>query len=85
MTKASLLQDLDNLKIAPHGTLLVHSSMKSIGDVEGGPDTVLDALSEYMNDGLLVLPTHTWASKNRRIMQKSCSRSCKDGAAALLF
>ncbi|RAV22589.1 AAC(3) family N-acetyltransferase [Paenibacillus contaminans] len=65
MTKASLLQDLDNLKIAPHGTLLVHSSMKSIGDVEGGPDTVLDALSEYMKDGLLVLPTHTWASINQ--------------------
>ncbi len=61
ITKASLLQDLKNLNIDPSGTLLVHSSMKSIGQVEGGPDAVLDAISEYMRDGLLVLPTHTWA------------------------
>ena len=38
--------------------------MKSIGEVEGGADTVLDALSEYMEPGLLVLPTHTWSYIN---------------------
>jgi len=59
-TKASLLADLRTLGIDPNGTLLVHSSYKSIGDVDGGPDTVLDALCEYMKDGLLILPTHTW-------------------------
>ncbi len=59
-TKESLMKDLERLNIKKEGTLLVHSSYKSIGDVEGGPDTVLDALSEYMKDGLLVLPTHTW-------------------------
>src|SRR5699024_7792070 len=48
-----------------YGTLLVHSSYKSIGDVKGGPDTVLDSLIEYMNKGLLVLPTHTWSYINK--------------------
>lgn len=60
-TKQSLLQQLDSLNIRKNGTLLVHSSMKSIGEVEGGADTVLDVLSTYMKDGLLVLPTHTWS------------------------
>lgn len=63
-TKQSLLDDLENLGIDRRGTLLVHSSMKSIGEVEGGADTVLDALSEYMKDGLLVMPTHTWSYIN---------------------
>jgi aminoglycoside 3-N-acetyltransferase len=60
-TKENLIRDLEKLGVDKQGTLLVHSSMKSIGDVEGGADTVLDALSEYMKDGLLVLPTHTWS------------------------
>jgi aminoglycoside 3-N-acetyltransferase len=59
--KEDLISDLDGMEIDPKGTLLVHSSMKSIGDVAGGADSVLDALSEYMKDGLLVLPTHSWA------------------------
>ncbi|NLP45873.1 MAG: AAC(3) family N-acetyltransferase [Epulopiscium sp.] len=65
-TKSELLTHLKKLNIDPKGTLLVHSSMKSIGKVEGGADTVLDALSEYMQDGLLVLPTHTWSYINAK-------------------
>ncbi|OMF22992.1 AAC(3) family N-acetyltransferase [Paenibacillus sp. FSL H8-0259] len=63
-TQSSLLRQLENLRIDPRGTLLVHSSYKSIGEVEGGADTVLDALSEYMKEGLLVLPAHTWSYIN---------------------
>ncbi|ULO06714.1 AAC(3) family N-acetyltransferase [Paenibacillus sp. 19GGS1-52] len=63
-TKASLLKQLQKLELDPQGTILVHSSLKSIGEVQGGADTVLDALVEYMRDGLLVLPTHTWAYIN---------------------
>jgi len=60
-TKESLQKQLELLDINGTGTLLVHSSMKSMGQVEGGADTVLDALSAHMKDGLLVLPTHTWS------------------------
>jgi aminoglycoside 3-N-acetyltransferase len=59
-TKQDLLNQLNGLGIDPGGTLMVHISYKSIGDVEGRGDTVLDALSEYMQPGLLVLPAHTW-------------------------
>lgn len=65
-TKETLLEQLKALNIDSTGTLLVHASLKSIGDVEGKADTVLDALSDYMKDGLLVLPTHTWADINAK-------------------
>lgn len=58
--KENLLNQLDQMSIDSKGTIIVHSSMKSIGEVEGGSDTVLDAFTEYMKDGLLVFPTHTW-------------------------
>jgi len=64
-TKESLKQQLKEMGIDPNGTVLMHSSMKSIGSVEGGADTVLDALSEYLENGLLVLPTHTWSYINK--------------------
>lgn len=51
--------------LLPEDTILVHSSMKSIGEVEGGADTVLDALMEYFSEGLLILPTHTWKSMSK--------------------
>lgn len=59
-TKEQLKKHLQDMGVDPKGTLLVHSSMKAIGPVEGGAETVLDALTEYMAEGLLVLPTHTW-------------------------
>ena len=43
-------------------TLMVHSSMKSIGQVDGGADTVLDALCNFFRNGLLVLPTFSYNS-----------------------
>ncbi len=61
-TKNNLIESLSKLSINPTGTLLVHLSCKAIGEVEGRGDTVLDALSEYMKNGLLVLPAHTWAN-----------------------
>ena len=63
-TKDDLIEDLKKLRINPKGTLMVHSSYKAIGEVEGRADTVLDALMEYMEDGLLTLPTHTWRDIN---------------------
>ncbi len=63
-TKQDLLTQLEALEINPAGTLMVHLSYKAIGEVDGRGDTVLDALTEYMKAGLLVLPAHTWANVN---------------------
>lgn len=59
-SKCELIKGFEGIGILPEDTLLVHSSMKSIGEVENGADTVLDAFIEYMKPGLLIFPTHTW-------------------------
>jgi len=63
-TKKELMSDIKNLGINPADTVLIHSSMKAIGEVEGRGDTVIDALMAYLSDGLLVFPTHTWEQMN---------------------
>lgn len=60
-TTQTLLGDLTAMGITAQDTLLVHSSIKSVGPVEGGADTILSALEQSVSEGLLVLPTHTWA------------------------
>ena len=37
-----LIEQIKNMGIKPSDTVIIHSSMKSIGDVEGGADTVID-------------------------------------------
>ena len=64
-TKSDLMNHLRLAGLTGDETILIHSSMKSIGPVEGGADTVLDAWMEFFADGLLLLPTHTWANVDR--------------------
>ena len=63
-TKQDLIKDIEKMNIDPCGTVFIHSSMKAVGEVEGGADTVIDAWIEYMKDGLLIFPTHTWKQIN---------------------
>lgn len=59
-TKEDLKRDLTAMGLDGTETIMVHSSMKSLGDVDGRADTVVDALMEFFEDGLLLAPTHTW-------------------------
>ena len=59
-TIKSLIADLYAMRLKRDGTIFVHTSFKSLGEVEGGPKTLIDALVEYMEPGLLVFPAHTW-------------------------
>lgn len=63
-TKESLKRDLQNLGLREDDLLLIHSSLKSVGEVEGRADGILSALEEYLSKGLLVLPTLTYATVN---------------------
>ena len=63
-TKDNLINHLSELNINPKGTLMIHVSLKSIG--ESSANAVLDALMEYMQYGLLVLPSHTWDNVNKQ-------------------
>jgi aminoglycoside 3-N-acetyltransferase len=58
MQRAELVEGLRSLGISRGDVLLVHSSLASLGHVEGGADTVINALMEVIGEeGLLVMPT----------------------------
>lgn len=59
-TKEEMHNQLVTMGLKPTDTVLVHSSMKKIGEVEGRADGVLDVLMDYFREGLLIFPTHTW-------------------------
>ncbi len=52
-----------------NGVVLVHSSLRLVGNIEGGGATFLDALIEYFtrDGGLLCIPTHTWGFLRREV------------------
>ena len=59
-TEAGLRQDLASIGVTPGITLLVHSSLSSIGWVIGGAPTVVRALLHVLGDrGTLVMPAST--------------------------
>ena len=59
--KLDIISDLKKLGICPGDKVLMHSSYKSLGTVDGGIDTFLDALMELLGpDGTLMLPTFTY-------------------------
>ena len=64
-TKKRLWQQLMDMGIAREDTVAIHTSLRAVGPVEGRGEGFLDALREYLEEGLLVIPTHTWASVNR--------------------
>lgn len=64
-TVEELKKQIAAMGIRPDDTVLIHTSMRAIGPVEGGADGVIDAFCEYLKDGLFLVPTHTWANVNR--------------------
>ena len=59
-TKAELKEQMRHMGLKSTDTVVIHSSMRAIGEVEGGPDGLIDAFCEFLKDGLFVVPTHTW-------------------------
>ena len=58
LTKDNLISEFKELGLEPNDIVLVHSSFKSFGGVEGGPQTVIDSILEIIgNSGTLIVPT----------------------------
>jgi aminoglycoside 3-N-acetyltransferase len=61
LTKNKIIEVLREFGIKPGDSLIVHSSFRSLGEVEGGPGTVVEALLEAIGPpGNLMLPTFNY-------------------------
>lgn len=64
-TKTNLVDAFRSVGLAAGDVVLVHSALRKLGPVEGGADTVIDALLSTIGPaGTLALPTHTWKVVN---------------------
>lgn len=66
-TKNDLLRELRALGIGPGDTLMVHTALRAVGEIDPAGKTTaevyIDALREAVGeDGLLLIPAHTWAN-----------------------
>ena len=66
LTKADIHQFLKENGIKSTDTVLVHTSMRAIGEVEGGCDGLIDGFVSYLNEGLFIVPTHTWRDVGKK-------------------
>ncbi|MBN2583187.1 MAG: AAC(3) family N-acetyltransferase [Planctomycetes bacterium] len=65
VTRNMIAEGLRRLGVRPGEVLLLHSSLKSLGRVEGGPQTLVAALQDVLTtEGTLVMPTLTWDTVN---------------------
>ncbi|OFX17171.1 MAG: hypothetical protein A2Z18_02770 [Armatimonadetes bacterium RBG_16_58_9] len=61
VTKQDIIEGLRKLGLRDGDLVLVHSSLSSFGKVDGGAETVVDALLETVGPrGTLVVPTFSW-------------------------
>lgn len=63
-TKDTLLQQLKDFGIQPTDLITVHTSLKAIGEIDdsccSGAETLIRALRESVQDGILLIPSHTY-------------------------
>ena len=62
VTKERIVEDLRKLGLKRGDVVVFHSSLKSIGYVEGGANTVIDAFIEVVgSEGTVMVPTFTFS------------------------
>ena len=62
-TKNDILQQLAAMHAPKGSVVMMHTSLRLVGEVEGGAQGLLDAMIEYFtaDGGLFCVPTHTWS------------------------
>lgn len=62
-TERQLIDDLHRIGLEAGATLLVHSSLRAVGKIEGGGDTLVRAIRTVLGEeGTLAVPTFTFGS-----------------------
>jgi aminoglycoside 3-N-acetyltransferase len=63
-TKEDIRNQLKEMNAPKNSVVLMHTSLKAIGETEGRAEGLLETLTEYFTEegGLFLVPTHTWAN-----------------------
>ncbi len=64
MINEKMAQDLINLGIKKDDTILMHSSLSSLGYIEGGAETVIDTILSVLTEGTLLIPALSYSYVN---------------------
>ena len=78
-TKLDIKDQLLAMSAPKSSVVLMHSSLRAIGAIEGGAEALLDVLIEYFTEdgGLFCIPTHTWHNIGKEItLDMSSSDNC---------
>ena len=64
-TKQEMIEQLCHMGVPRDRVVLMHTSLRAVGEVEGRGEGLLDALIAHCtaDGGLLCIPTHTWAKR----------------------
>ena len=75
-SKEDIIDDLKSAGINACDNILIHSSLKSFGNIKG--ELIVEALTEYINEGLIVFPTHSWATMkiDNQVFDVNKTESC---------
>ena len=77
--KQEIFHQLEQMNAPRDSIVLMHSSLRSVGVVEGGAVGLLDVLISYFTDqgGLFCVPTHTWDNLSKDItLDVSSNEQC---------
>ncbi len=84
--KEELIRQLEQLHTPKGAIVLMHSSLRSIGKVEGGAEGLLDILIDHFawDGGLFCVPTHTWHNLGKDItLDMDSDESCLSAFAGV--
>jgi len=60
LTNQEIKNFLKEAGIKHDDKVTIHCSLRAIGEIVNGADGLIDAFCEYLDEGLFIVPTHTW-------------------------
>ena len=77
ITRQVLVDDLKRLGVRDGDCVMLHSSLSSLGLVEGGADTVVEAFLDAMGpQGTLLTPAFTQGAWTKHLAVPDCHECC---------